>query len=54
MSTHDADSLDIRPSERTDTPAITALLHELGYPANTEKEAPLTYAWVVAVVAVVA
>ena len=38
MSTHDADSLDIRPSERTDTPAITALLHELGYPANTEEE----------------
>lgn len=38
MSSHDADSLAIRRAELADTPVITALLHELGYPANTEKE----------------
>lgn len=35
---HDAASLDIRPAVPADVPAITALLHELGYPANTDAE----------------
>jgi GNAT superfamily N-acetyltransferase len=29
---------DIRAAEEADAPAITALLHELGYPSNTDEE----------------
>jgi GNAT superfamily N-acetyltransferase len=35
----DASTLEIRPAERTDAPAISVLLHELGYPSsNTDEE----------------
>jgi GNAT superfamily N-acetyltransferase len=30
--------IDVRPATPTDSPAVTALLHELGYPSNTEAE----------------
>lgn len=30
--------IDVRAAEKTDVPAITALLHELGYPSNTDDE----------------
>jgi GNAT superfamily N-acetyltransferase len=33
--------IDIRAAEKTDAPAITALLHELGYPSNTDEEVAL-------------
>lgn len=29
---------EIRPAERADAPAVTTLLHELGYPSNTGEE----------------
>jgi GNAT superfamily N-acetyltransferase len=38
MSPYDADLLDIRSAQISDAPAITALLHELGYPSNAEAE----------------
>jgi GNAT superfamily N-acetyltransferase len=34
----DTGTLEIRPARRTDTSAVTALLHELGYPSNTDEE----------------
>ncbi|MBW8804176.1 MAG: GNAT family N-acetyltransferase [Catenulisporales bacterium] len=34
----EADALEIRPAERADAPAINTLLHELGYPSNTEQD----------------
>lgn len=34
----DSSTLTIRPAEQADVPAITALLHELGYPSNTDDE----------------
>lgn len=38
MSSLDAGTLGIRPAEPVDAPAVTALLHELGYPSNTDEE----------------
>src|SRR6478672_84834 len=38
MTSTDAGTLEIRPAEQADAPAVTALLHELGYPANTDEE----------------
>src|SRR5882762_2520993 len=37
--------LETRPAEGTDAPAITALLHELGYPSNTDDEVSDRLAW---------
>lgn len=37
-SASDACAPDIRPATRADVPAITVLLHELGYPSNTEAQ----------------
>lgn len=34
----EAGTPEIRLAERADAPAISALLHELGYPSNTEEE----------------
>ncbi len=34
----DAGALKVRPAGRADAPAVTALLHELGYPSNTDEE----------------
>jgi GNAT superfamily N-acetyltransferase len=34
----DASTLEVRPAMRADAPAVNALLHELGYPSNTEEE----------------
>jgi GNAT superfamily N-acetyltransferase len=30
--------LEVRPASRADAPAVNALLHELGYPSNTDEE----------------
>lgn len=34
----DASTLEIRPAVPGDAPAVSTLLHELGYPSNTEEE----------------
>lgn len=34
----DASTLEVRPAKRTDAPAITELVHELGYPSNTGED----------------
>jgi GNAT superfamily N-acetyltransferase len=34
----DAGTLEVRPAARADAPALTTLLHELGYPSNTGEE----------------
>ncbi|WP_232666788.1 GNAT family N-acetyltransferase [Pseudonocardia sp. TRM90224] len=34
----DTSTLDIRPAEPADVPALTRLTHELGYPSSTEDE----------------
>src|SRR5438309_107361 len=34
----DAGTLEVRPAARADAAAVTALLHELGYPSNTGEE----------------
>lgn len=38
MSVIDASTYEIRPARPADAPAVTALLHELGYPSNTDEE----------------
>jgi len=34
----DASTLEVRPARQGEAPAVNALLHELGYPANTDEE----------------
>ncbi len=38
MSVIDANTAEVRPAGPADAAAVTALLHELGYPSNTEAE----------------
>jgi GNAT superfamily N-acetyltransferase len=38
MSLIDASTVEVRPARLADAPAVTALLHELGYPSNSEEE----------------
>jgi GNAT superfamily N-acetyltransferase len=38
MSVIDASMVEVRLARRADAPAVNALLHELGYPSNTDEE----------------